>query len=77
MNIIRNIYRELGFTGLLTIVFFVLKLTGVAGWTWWLVLSPIPIVLFSMVSVAAVEIWLKQEIKHDDWWDTPYKGTGG
>lgn len=31
----------LGFTGALTIVFIVLKLTGVIGWSWWWVLSPI------------------------------------
>lgn len=31
----------LGFTGALTIAFIVLKLTGVIGWSWWWVLSPI------------------------------------
>lgn len=30
-----------GFTGLLTIVFIVLKLTGVIEWSWFWVLSPI------------------------------------
>lgn len=30
-----------GFTGLLTIVFIVLKLTHVIDWSWWWVLSPI------------------------------------
>lgn len=29
-----------GFIGLLTIVFIVLKLTGVISWSWWWVLSP-------------------------------------
>jgi hypothetical protein len=29
------------FTGLLTIVFIVLKLVGVIAWSWWWVLSPI------------------------------------
>jgi uncharacterized membrane protein YhdT len=40
-----------GFTGLLTIVFIVLKLTGVVNWSWWWVLSPmyIPIVLLLLV----------------------------
>lgn len=28
------------FVGLLTIVFIVLKLTGVIGWSWWWVLAP-------------------------------------
>lgn len=31
----------IGFTGLLTIVFIVLKLTHVIAWSWWWVLSPI------------------------------------
>ena len=30
----------IGFTGLLTIVFIVLKLIGVIKWSWWWVLSP-------------------------------------
>ena len=30
----------IGFTGLLTIVFIVLKLTGHITWSWWWVLSP-------------------------------------
>jgi hypothetical protein len=34
-----------GFVGLLTIVFIVLKLTGYIAWSWWWVLSPI---LFSV-----------------------------
>ena len=29
------------FTGLLTIVFIVLKLTGYISWSWWWVLSPV------------------------------------
>ncbi len=31
----------IGFVGLLTIVFIVLKLTGYISWSWWWVLSPI------------------------------------
>ena len=31
----------IGFTGVLTIVFIVLKLVGVINWSWWWVLSPI------------------------------------
>lgn len=31
----------IGFTGLLTIVFIILKLTGHIDWSWWWVLSPI------------------------------------
>ena len=31
----------IGFAGLLTIVFVVLKLTGTIDWSWWWVLSPL------------------------------------
>ena len=31
----------IGFTGLLTIVFIALKLTGYIAWSWWWVLSPL------------------------------------
>jgi len=31
----------IGFTGLLTIVFIVLKLLGKIDWSWWWVLSPL------------------------------------
>jgi hypothetical protein len=31
----------IGFTGLLTIVFITLKLTGYIAWSWWWVLSPL------------------------------------
>lgn len=31
----------LGLCGVLTIVFVVLKLTGVISWSWWWVLSPV------------------------------------
>jgi fatty acid desaturase len=34
----------IGFTGLLTVAFVVLKLTNVIDWSWWWVLSPIWIV---------------------------------
>ena len=37
----------IGFTGLLTIAFIVLKLIGIIQWSWWWVISPlwIPIAL--------------------------------
>lgn len=36
-----NTSGGIGFFGLLTIVFIVLKLTKVINWSWWWVLSPI------------------------------------
>lgn len=38
----------IGFTGLLTVLFIGLKLTGYIAWSWWWVLSPIWI-SFSLV----------------------------
>ena len=35
-----RIYGGIGFPGLLTINFIVLKLTGVIAWSWWWVLAP-------------------------------------
>jgi hypothetical protein len=43
-----------GFIGLLTIVFIVLKLTEVVTWSWWWVLSPIWIVGLAIVGLIAV-----------------------
>jgi hypothetical protein len=34
----------MGFSGWLTLVFIILKLTGYIDWRWWWVLSPIPAV---------------------------------
>ena len=39
----------IGFTGLLTVVFIALKLTGYIDWSWWWVLSPIWISLLLVV----------------------------
>ena len=46
----------IGFSGLLTIVFIVLKLTNVIDWSWLWVLSPIWI---PTIIVIAVVIWAK------------------
>ncbi|MET4703050.1 hypothetical protein [Frigoribacterium sp. UYMn621] len=46
---------------LLTIVFVVLKLTGVIAWSWWLVLSPtlvsIAVALLVLLGFGAVLLW--------------------
>jgi hypothetical protein len=36
-----NTSGGIGFSGLLTLVFIVLKLTGFINWSWWWVLSPL------------------------------------
>ena len=43
----------IGFIGLLQIVFIVLKLCGVIGWSWWLVLLPL-IIEFGLVVLLIV-----------------------
>lgn len=53
----------IGFCGLLTIAFIVLKLCNVITWSWWWVLSPlwIPIALVILIMAISLTILL---IKH-------------
>lgn len=44
----------IGFSGLLTIAFIVLKLCGVITWSWWWVLSPIWISLGLVLAILAI-----------------------
>lgn len=44
----------IGFTGLLTVLFIGLKLTGWIDWSWWWVLSPIWLPFIVVVSVIAL-----------------------
>ena len=43
----------IGFLGLLTIVFIILKLSGGIDWSWWWVLAPIWAPIISAMIVAA------------------------
>lgn len=45
---------EIGFLGLLTIVFITLKLTGYIAWSWWYVLSPFWIPLAFVLGLFAI-----------------------
>lgn len=48
----------LGLTGVLTVVFIVLKLVGVINWSWWWVLSPILIDIgLTVIILAGVAIY--------------------
>jgi len=52
-----------GFAGLLTIVFIVLKLTGFITWPWWWVVAPIWLPLLFLVAlfvIGAVIIGIKE-----------------
>lgn len=54
----------IGFTGLLTIVFIILKLTGVIAWSWWWVLSPIwiSLILAAVIvgGIVALGMWAER-----------------
>lgn len=50
----------IGFTGLLTIAFVVLKLTKYIDWSWWWVLSPVWISLIIVVAVLALVLIFKK-----------------
>lgn len=48
-----------GFFGLLTIVFVVLKLTNVIAWSWWWVLAPSLIPLSIVIAIfVALGLWM-------------------
>jgi hypothetical protein len=51
---------SIGFTGLLTILFIALKLTGVINWSWIWVLSPlwIPFAIFLVIAFIAMIIMM-------------------
>lgn len=50
----------ISFTGLLAIVFIVLKLTGVVNWSWWWVLAPIWITIILAIIIILVTYILKK-----------------
>jgi hypothetical protein len=50
------IVRGTSFPTLLTVLFIALKLCGVIDWSWWWVLSPIPITLGIVLGVFAVAV---------------------
>lgn len=53
--------KGIGFTGLLTIAFIVLKLCSVIDWSWWWVLSPmwiwLLVVIFCTLLVVAIDVY--------------------
>lgn len=49
----------IGFVGLLTVAFIVLKLCDVISWSWWWVLSPLWIsAIITIVVLVGVIIWI-------------------
>lgn len=55
----------IGFTGLLTIAFIILKLCGVINWSWIWVLSPIWIVLVLVFVIVFIALVLEEMKKGD------------
>lgn len=55
----------IGFGGLLTVAFVVLKLIGTIGWSWWWVLAPtlIPIAFAGVIALAVGIIAIAVEYK--------------
>lgn len=53
-------YTGIGFPGLLTIAFIVLKLTNVISWSWWWVLCPlwIPFVVILVICIIMISVYL-------------------
>ena len=51
----------IGFTGVLTVLFIGLKLTGYIDWSWWWVLSPIwisaIIVVVILMAIFGIALW--------------------
>lgn len=45
---------EIGFLGLLTVLFVGLKLTGYIDWSWWWVVSPLWIPLALLISIIII-----------------------
>lgn len=54
---------EIGFCGLLTIVFIVLKLTNYINWSWWWVTSPLWIPIAILLAVILLVSMLKAMFK--------------
>lgn len=49
----------MGLCEILTIVFVVLKLCGVIGWSWWLVLLPEIIVVGLYILLIVIKTWVE------------------
>lgn len=56
----KSVSGRIGFTGVLAIVFIVLKLCGVIDWSWWWVLSPIwiPVLVLVAFGIIFLIVWI-------------------
>ena len=63
MSAKNNSTGGIGFCGLLSIVFIILKLTHFIDWSWWWVLSPLWLPLAAALSIILVILVLKAIFK--------------
>ena len=56
----KQVSGGIGFTGLLTIVFIILKLCGIITWSWWWVLSPLWISAILWVIVVVIVLLVRE-----------------
>jgi len=63
-NVSSSSSSDVGFCGLLTILFVALKLTGYIDWSWWWVTSPLwigfAVVMVFIVIAVVVSLWLEK-----------------
>lgn len=64
-----NGFTGIGFSGLLTLIFIVLRLCKVISWSWWWVLSPIwisiAIIALAIIGVVVVSVWKDRREKNN------------
>ena len=67
INVSSSSSSGIGFVGLLTIVFIVLKLLGKITWSWWWVLSPLWIsAAFVILIVLGFLLWAFISVLNDE-----------
>ena len=67
INVSSSSSSGIGFVGLLTIVFIVLKLLGKITWSWWWVLSPLWIsAAFVMLIILGFLLWAFISVLNDE-----------
>lgn len=66
-NVSSSASSGIGFTGLLTIAFIVLKLLNVIDWGWWWVLSPLWVSTgLGILVLLGIFIWAIIAVKRDE-----------
>lgn len=67
INVSSSSSSGIGFVGLLTIVFIVLKLLGKITWSWWWVLSPLWIsAAFAILIILGFLLWAFISVLNDE-----------